>query len=229
MKRTFHLLGQAVPLVLLWAAIVEIGFRMQQYSPLGAPWSPALRAPRRREAFRLRPLGPRPARANLQNPFCDPWNNLLLKVSGPVPTHGCTNFGADHLPGFVRCTPQRECAVTRSKWPQPGQAEAALGASYGLPGAGPARSNNDQSQRIVPRQPGDNIPFASGGSGVFYLHLSPVPDAIPDGAFRGGVGWSIAASNTPLSKVSNAAHGNGRSNWTKGPLNPAPPKRELLQ
>ena len=31
MKRTFHLLGQAVPLVLLWAAIVEIGFRMQQY------------------------------------------------------------------------------------------------------------------------------------------------------------------------------------------------------
>jgi hypothetical protein len=30
MKRTFHLLGQAVPLVLLWAAIVEIGFRMQQ-------------------------------------------------------------------------------------------------------------------------------------------------------------------------------------------------------
>jgi hypothetical protein len=31
MKRTFHLLGQAVPLVLLWAAIVEMGFRMQQY------------------------------------------------------------------------------------------------------------------------------------------------------------------------------------------------------
>ena len=29
--RTFHLLGQAVPPVLLWAAIVEIGFRMQQY------------------------------------------------------------------------------------------------------------------------------------------------------------------------------------------------------
>jgi hypothetical protein len=38
MKRTFHLLGQAVPLVLLWAAIVEIGFRMQQsFGPLVAP------------------------------------------------------------------------------------------------------------------------------------------------------------------------------------------------
>jgi hypothetical protein len=37
MKRTFHLLGQAVPLVLLWAAIVEIGFRMQQsFGPLVA-------------------------------------------------------------------------------------------------------------------------------------------------------------------------------------------------
>jgi len=34
--RTFHLLGQAVPPVLLWAAIVEIGFRMQQYS--GPPY-----------------------------------------------------------------------------------------------------------------------------------------------------------------------------------------------
>jgi len=33
-----HLLGQAVPLVLLWAAIVEIGFRMQQsFGPLVAP------------------------------------------------------------------------------------------------------------------------------------------------------------------------------------------------
>ncbi|MFY9954794.1 hypothetical protein [Bradyrhizobium sp.] len=30
MKRTFHLLGQAVPLVLLWAPIVEMGFRMQE-------------------------------------------------------------------------------------------------------------------------------------------------------------------------------------------------------
>ena len=36
MKRTFHLLGQAVPLVLSWAAIVEIGFRMQQY--FGPPY-----------------------------------------------------------------------------------------------------------------------------------------------------------------------------------------------
>ncbi len=33
MKRTFHLLGQAVPLVLLWAAIVEMGFRMQRGAP----------------------------------------------------------------------------------------------------------------------------------------------------------------------------------------------------
>jgi hypothetical protein len=38
MKRTFHLLGQAVPLVVLWDAIVEIGFRMQQsFGPLVAP------------------------------------------------------------------------------------------------------------------------------------------------------------------------------------------------
>jgi hypothetical protein len=45
MKRTFHLLGQAVPLVLLWAAIVEIGFRMQQsFGPLVAPlYGPAVR------------------------------------------------------------------------------------------------------------------------------------------------------------------------------------------
>ena len=31
MKRGFHLLGQAALLVLTWAVIFEIGFRLQQY------------------------------------------------------------------------------------------------------------------------------------------------------------------------------------------------------
>src|SRR5713226_2306698 len=31
MKRCFHLLGQAALLVIMWAAVFEIGLRMQQY------------------------------------------------------------------------------------------------------------------------------------------------------------------------------------------------------
>src|SRR4029453_2584399 len=64
---------------------------------------------------------------------------------------------------------------------------------------------------------------------AFYLQLRPAPEMLFSGTglFVGDVGWSIAASNTPLSKVSNAAHGNGRSIWTKGPLNREPPNGGL--
>src|SRR5258705_13760331 len=84
--------------------------------------------------------------------------------------------------------------------------------------------------RIVPRQRGDTIPCASCWKGFLPPTSPRSGNAIfRTGLFVGDVGWSIAASNTLLSKVSNAAHGSGRSNWTKGPLNPAPPKRGLLQ
>ena len=115
------------------------------------------------------------------------------------------------------------------KRPQPGEAEAA-GGFLGYAGGRPGTTHNDQIAGLFLASAVIRSLALPAGR-AFYLQLHPAPEMLFSGRglFVGDVGWSIAASNTLLSKVSNAAHGSGRSNWTKGPLNPAPPKRGLLQ